>query len=477
MKPRIFIGSSVEGLSIAYSIQQNLLHDAEVTVWDQGVFELSSTTIESLLKILDSSDFGIFVFSNDDMKMIKNKRSETVRDNVLFEFGLFIGKLSRERVYFVIPSDTEMHLPSDLLGITPGTFNPNREDGSLQAATGPFCNQIRLMINKLGKTVKSNDVASTSEDKTIVETEKHWLKDFFAKRYVDARQKLEKIIEKDPENQLINKYWLLYCDFKINEYKNSNLLDDYLEKHNDDLEIYENVSRIYLNENYLVKSKIVIQNAFSKFGEIPILIILNSKYIEQKNGVDESIIFLQSHSRILDIDISLTLINKLMEKEDYLSARKFIHDIYIKFPNNEEIRYKYGRIAYGLKDNNISLFLLQSLTNEFDKSEYWGYLSNTALQLNYYDLALSACRKADSITVSKEGWIQSNIGNLFKNKGFYRESLKYFEQSIKIDNKSDYAHERMAFVLKKIKEEKEQINNSFEQGRMELAEYNVEESD
>jgi predicted nucleotide-binding protein len=128
MKPRVFIGSSVEGLSIAYSIQQNLTHDAEVTVWDQGVFELSSATIESLLKILDDSDFGIFVFSNDDIKQIRGKELNTIRDNVLFEFGLFIGKLSRERVYFIIPTDTELHLPTDLLGITPGKFDPNRED-------------------------------------------------------------------------------------------------------------------------------------------------------------------------------------------------------------------------------------------------------------------------------------------------------------------------------------------------------------
>jgi len=112
MKPRIFIGSSVEGLSVAYAIQQNLTHDAEVTVWDQGVFELSSTTIESLMSILDSSDFGVFIFSDDDIAMMRNEEKNVVRDNVLFEFGLFIGKLSKERVYFVIPSSKELHLPT-----------------------------------------------------------------------------------------------------------------------------------------------------------------------------------------------------------------------------------------------------------------------------------------------------------------------------------------------------------------------------
>lgn len=89
-KPRVFIGSSVEGLNVAYAVQQNLLHEAEVTVWAQGVFELSKTTIESLNKTLSENDFAIFVFSLDDLINIKDTIKSTVRDNVLFEFGLFI---------------------------------------------------------------------------------------------------------------------------------------------------------------------------------------------------------------------------------------------------------------------------------------------------------------------------------------------------------------------------------------------------
>ena len=63
--------------------------------------------------------------------------SQVVRDNVIFEFGLFIGKLGPEPVFFVIPRGEELHLPSDLLGLTPLTFDPHRTDHNLRAALGP----------------------------------------------------------------------------------------------------------------------------------------------------------------------------------------------------------------------------------------------------------------------------------------------------------------------------------------------------
>lgn len=97
VKPRAFIGSSVEGLGVAYAVQQNLVHDVEATVWSQGVFELSETSIESLIKVLETSDFGIFVFSPDDEVKMRGATSASIRDNVLFEMGMFLGKLGRER--------------------------------------------------------------------------------------------------------------------------------------------------------------------------------------------------------------------------------------------------------------------------------------------------------------------------------------------------------------------------------------------
>lgn len=149
MKPTLFIGSSTESLDVAYAAQRNLEDVAEVVVWTQGIFELTKSYLESLLDALDDTEFGLFIFGPDDVARIRGEEMRTARDNVVFELGLFIGRLGRERSFILMPRGvSDFHLPSDLLGISTASYQPPSRSDRLQAALGPACHDIRTAIRK-----------------------------------------------------------------------------------------------------------------------------------------------------------------------------------------------------------------------------------------------------------------------------------------------------------------------------------------
>jgi hypothetical protein len=149
-KPSVFIASSVEGLKVADAINFNLDHDTFPTLWRTGTFRPGSSALDDLVKKSSVVDFAVFVFTPDDAATIKEEPTHVVRDNVLFELGLFIGALGKERCYVVRPRNVDMHLPSDLLGVTHVDYVPNRPDGELASALNAACKQIRDEITRHG---------------------------------------------------------------------------------------------------------------------------------------------------------------------------------------------------------------------------------------------------------------------------------------------------------------------------------------
>jgi predicted nucleotide-binding protein len=134
-RPYVFVGSSVEGLDIAKAIQANLDFACETHIWSQGLFGLSEGTLETLVNSLERFDFAILALTGDDLTLSRGSEQRSARDNVLFETGLFVGGLGKERVFLVADRSAELKLPSDLAGITPATFNPPTS-GTVQSALG-----------------------------------------------------------------------------------------------------------------------------------------------------------------------------------------------------------------------------------------------------------------------------------------------------------------------------------------------------
>lgn len=160
-RPTLFVGASVEGLDVARKVRAQLRHDAEVTLWNEDVFRINESTLDSLFRQLDLTDFAALVLSPDDLVESRGQTSPSPRDNVLLELGLFLGRLGRRRAFATFDSDSSLKLPSDLLGITLATYKGKRSDGNLLAAVGEACDLIREVIRTEGPRIKHSPPPTT----------------------------------------------------------------------------------------------------------------------------------------------------------------------------------------------------------------------------------------------------------------------------------------------------------------------------
>ena len=149
-KIRVFIISSAEALPVARLVQDAFEHDPFLTViWTDGVFKVANYPLSDLEKQIDESDFAVAIAHSDDLTESRGKDWPSPRDNVVFELGLFMGRLSRARAILMEPRDEKVKLPSDLTGITTITYR--YEPGADAAALiAPACNRLRDHILSLG---------------------------------------------------------------------------------------------------------------------------------------------------------------------------------------------------------------------------------------------------------------------------------------------------------------------------------------
>lgn len=154
---RVFIGSSSEHLHAARYLQSELekLASCEATCWDQDIFELSSYSLDSLIRATSENDFAVLLATPDDTTTRRGDTATSPRDNVIFELGLFMGALGRERTFLVADrTDKNLQLPSDVAGLTYAAFKP-RVDGNIRAALNDPVLAIANRVKALGSLRRS----------------------------------------------------------------------------------------------------------------------------------------------------------------------------------------------------------------------------------------------------------------------------------------------------------------------------------
>ena len=149
--PVVFIGSSSEAVAIARSIQAGIQRDdIAVKVWAEGVFRASRTTIEDLEREAHEVDFAVLVVTPDDTIESRGTQQLGPRDNVIFELGLFMGALGRERTFIVARKGADIKIPTDLLGVTRLAYLPSAESASEVEIAG-ICDTLVELVQTQGQ--------------------------------------------------------------------------------------------------------------------------------------------------------------------------------------------------------------------------------------------------------------------------------------------------------------------------------------
>lgn len=122
-RPTIFVGSSMESKVIAEKIKSCFpKEEFELDIWYDGVFGKTKSTggelsnMEWLKNFTDIYDYAIFIFVPDDeivslsrfdQENNNARKANAARHNVVFEFGMFMGRIGAKKTYILYDNDTD----------------------------------------------------------------------------------------------------------------------------------------------------------------------------------------------------------------------------------------------------------------------------------------------------------------------------------------------------------------------------------
>lgn len=125
-KPTVFIGSSLESRPVAEKIKSCFSAEQfQVDIWFDGIFGKTRTSggdmsnMEWLKNFTDIYDFAIFIFvpedelvssTRNDMESEEPRKALVTRHNVVFEFGMFLGRIGVKRSFILFDEEVKQFI-------------------------------------------------------------------------------------------------------------------------------------------------------------------------------------------------------------------------------------------------------------------------------------------------------------------------------------------------------------------------------
>lgn len=158
----IFIASSSDDKGTARMIVKALLRcnraDAifhlQPVHWENSEWrtQLNESLLNALVEFPKKYNYGCFLFTPSDTVISKNISSKRVRDNVIFEFGLFASQDDGLKKAFIIqPIDSNLKLADDLAGIITARYHPAENGEALEVNITDAVETVYKAVEKFEK--------------------------------------------------------------------------------------------------------------------------------------------------------------------------------------------------------------------------------------------------------------------------------------------------------------------------------------
>jgi len=476
-KPTVFIGSSVEHKHLAEVVQSLLDYDVTPVVWTQDTFEPSHFPLESLENSLDLVDFAILICAPEDITTMRGQQHHTVRDNVLFELGLFIGRLSRQRTFLIAPRSQSVHLPSDLSGLSPETYDPALLSTNPEAALGPACGKIKRAIRKLGNVSrpdpaeapdyqKSHEIPQADEHKfnEVDEPASDWTSTDYRWRYFFALTR-----DDEPKAQRIADGFLesvASSPESIAEWEAWQQYAAQLAGKGGDLDVIRNKSTLFPQSARLKKllaqsllhygdKESALSLLFEALGQASEM-QLAAKIVDQALDIDEpsphkARTLLDALNRIprstsADETSYLDAISKIAKSGGFEEVSKAILEVLLSVqPQDTQTR---ASLAYSYSEageQELSMLHYELVPAQERSGMTWNNLGVAYSRLQLSGKAVASYQVAAD---KGESIAEGNLAHLLKDAGFFTEAKERAERALKLET----PHENVIEALRAIQE-------------------------
>jgi len=103
---------------LAAKARDGLADIAKAKLWDDpDVRRLNEHFLDTLLRLADQADVAVVILTPDDVVRSRKQSMRSPRDYLIFEAGLFFGRLGLQRTFLVAPDTPEFKLPTDIASI------------------------------------------------------------------------------------------------------------------------------------------------------------------------------------------------------------------------------------------------------------------------------------------------------------------------------------------------------------------------